>query len=128
MAYCNESRNVLILEDNPGVSMVLEEVVRKLGFFPSTGESRQDFLGLYESLDYFAVILDNQVPYDRGGKIFKNVGVEIAPQLLRREPQLRVALHTSDDVGAIIEEFERMGLIYLPKPASMGAIRSFLAV
>jgi DNA-binding NtrC family response regulator len=128
MVYCSKCRNVIILEDSPGIRMILEEAVQGFGFAPSTGESRQEFLELYETLDYFAVILDNQVPYDRNGKIVKDVGVTIAPQLLRKEPGLRVALHTGDDVSSRLGEFERIGLVYLPKPVSMDRLREFLAI
>lgn len=126
MVFCKNSKNVLVLEDNPGVKFILEEVIKKFGFEAYSGESRQEFLELYKTFNYFAVILDNQAPYVKGGPINKDIGTSLGPQLLRREPELRVGIHTGDDISERLDEFQKMGLVYLPKPVSIGSLRKFL--
>ncbi|MFA5258853.1 MAG: response regulator [Candidatus Pacearchaeota archaeon] len=127
MVFYPDSKNVLVLEDSEGIRFSLEAVIEHLGFVPYFSESREEFIGLYRSIPYFAAILDNQVPYDKNGVPKKDIGISLAPQLLRREPELKVALHTGDDMKEKIPEFEKIGLIYLPKPASIEDIAKFLA-
>ena len=126
MVFYHDSRNVLVLEDDPGIRFVLGATIEHLGFVPYSSESREEFIGMYRSIPYFAIILDNQVPYDKNGPTRKDIGITLAPQLLRKEPRLKVALHTGDDMKQRVPEFEKIGLVYLPKPASIDSIAKFL--
>ena len=127
MAYNSQSKNVIIMEDDSSISRLLGIVVSRLQFVPYVAENREDFIGLYRSLDYFAIILDNQVPYDHGSNVPRaDVGLSLAPQLLKIEPDLRVALHTGDDLKSRISEFEKIGLVYIRKPSCIKSIEDFL--
>lgn len=129
MVYCNDSKNVIVLEDCSSIKDSLDEMIRQVGFTPFFAESRQEFLEEYihqSFVSYSAMILDNCVPYDRRGQIINNIGITIAPQLLKREPELKIALHTGDDFNSRIPEFKKIGLVYLPKPVSMESLRGFL--
>ena len=131
MAYSNESKNVIVLEDDLSMVRTLNEMIEKIGFVPHSSRNREQFLGIYYSdISYFAIILDNQVPYDnqaeKRGMIKKDVGLNLAPELLRREKGLRVALHTGCDMSPKQDEFEKIGLVYLPKPVAMQSLRRFL--
>jgi DNA-binding NtrC family response regulator len=128
MVFCKDSKNVLVLEDYEGIRFALEEMIEKLGFVVYSCESRGEFLEIYRSVFYFAVILDNSVSYVKGGFIKKNIGASLGPQLLRREPELRVGLHTGDDISERLDEFQKIGLVYLPKPVSIASLREFLIV
>ena len=126
MAYLKASNNVLILEDIKGYRDPLVKMISSLGFNPLAAESREEFIGLFRQNDYFAAILDNNAPYDSGGEIKADVGINLAMNFIRREPDVRVALHTAGDKTQFIEEYVRKGLIYVKKPASLDDIKRVL--
>lgn len=126
MAYLKDSNNVLVLEDIQGYRDPLVEMISSLGFNPLPATSREEFIGLFRQNDYFAVILDNNVPYDSGGEIKADVGIDLVMNFIRREPEVRVALYTEGDQTQDIEEFIKKGLIYVKKPASLDDIKRVL--
>jgi DNA-binding NtrC family response regulator len=129
MVYDSQTKNVIVMEDRQDETDYLDEIIKRLSFNPFFAKSRQEFLENYihdSSFPYFAMILDNQVPYDRKTAPRKDVGVVMAPQFLKREPGLRVALHTRDNMSSRASEFKKIGLVYLPKPVSLNDLRNFL--
>lgn len=127
MVFQEDSKNVLILEDLPNFLQGLVKIVQSLDYIPLTATSRQEFIGIMQNTDYFAVILDNNAPYDKNGGIHPGVGLSLAAHFLRAEPQVKVALHTSGDLTPEINEYVKKGLIYIKKPASEQEIRTFLS-
>jgi len=130
MVFDEQSKNVLILEDMSSALDHVVEIVTSLDYNPLTAMCRQDFLGLRKTNDYFAVILDNNAPYDRdamaSGMIKANIGLKLAMYFLRREPDVRVALHTSSKRTPAIDDYVQKGMVYMPKLASLEDIRNFL--
>ncbi|VVB78113.1 Uncharacterised protein [uncultured archaeon] len=125
MSFNYKSRNVLVLEDALATKRLLEYMLKELNFSPISSETRDDFLEAYNSNDYYAAILDNNVPYNFGGICERDVGVNLAYNLLR-EPGMRVALHTGEDLGSRIPEFKNIGLRYFQKPVLIRDLGDFL--
>jgi len=123
MAYLKESNNVLILEDTQRYRDTLVEMINSLGFNPLPATSREEFIGLFRQNDYFAAILDNNVPYDSGGKVKADVGINLAMNFISKEPEVIVALHTRGDQTQDIADLVRKGLIYVKKPSSLDDIK-----
>ncbi len=126
MAYLKESKNVLVLEDIQRYRDTLVEMISSLGFNPLAATSREEFIGLFRQNDYFAVILDNNVPYDSGGEIKADVGINLVMNFISKEPEVRIALHTEGYRTQEIEDFVKKGLIYVKKPASLDDIKRVL--
>ncbi len=128
MSFQKESKNVVLLEDQPRYIRMLSNIVLSLGYTPIHSENRQDFLELVSKTNYFAFILDNLVPYDKEHKNPKpNIGLSLSRYFLKTEPGLKVALHTSDEKNADIERHITRGLVYIKKPASIEEITKFLS-
>jgi len=126
MVFDEQSKNVLILEDMSSALDHVVEIVTSLDYNPLTAMCRQDFLGLRKTNDYFAVILDNNAPYYWNEEIRANTGLKLAMYFLRREPDVRVALHTSTERTPAIDDYVQKGMVYMPKLASLEDIRNFL--
>ena len=118
MVFNDKSKNVLVLEDIPFYKDKIVEFVGSFGYTPFTSTNRQDFVQSMNEFDYFATILDNNVPYDRNGFPEKDIGLSLVSHFLRNEKGVRVALHTECGKTPEIESYEKQGLIYLLKPAS----------
>ncbi len=127
MAYNAASKNVLVLEDMVGELERLTGIITSLGYTPLAADNRGDFLTLMESNEYFAAILDNNAPYGRGEDIKVRVGLMLANNFLRREPGVKVALHTESEMNPEIKRYTDRGMRYMKKPASTEQIKEFLS-
>ena len=126
MVFDELKQNVLILEDIESRRLDIESNLKTLGYIPHSAESRQEFLQIYHKIPAYAVILDNNAPYDIGGDIKANVGIYLAYHFLREEEGVKVALHTDTKKNDDIKRLEKIGLIYLTKPASIDDLKLFL--
>lgn len=126
MLFDETKKNVLLLEDLEGIRLDLERDLKSLGYIPHSASSRQEFLQICGRTPAYAFILDNNVPYDIGGEINPDVGLGLARNFLRREPDIKVALHTESEMNSDIEECVKGGLVYIHKPASVENLKNFL--
>lgn len=127
MTFDKDSKDVLVLEDIESFKLDIEKKLRALNYNPHSAESREEFLEVYRKTPLlYAVILDNNVPFDKGGHPEADVGIDLARHFLRREEGVKIALHTSTKKNNRIYELEKDGVIYLSKPALIDDIKAFL--
>jgi DNA-binding NtrC family response regulator len=120
-------QRVIVMDDDSGIRETLEMALDSFGYEVYSASSREEFIGHYREVkEIYAVILDNQVPYDTRGPVRRDIGVSLAGELLRREPQMRIALHTGDEINDEMRSLVERGICYLKKPASLQSLRDFL--
>ncbi len=128
-----DSKLVLILEDLDMHRIPLERQLIQLGYTYRSATSRQEFLQIYRETKPYAMILDNNAPYDIGGQIHPDVGLNLSRSLKFDSPEVKIALHTyadsPSDEALLLKKIKRVtdeGVVYLRKPVFTKDLKNFL--
>ncbi|HKC82237.1 MAG TPA: response regulator [Gemmatimonadaceae bacterium] len=70
----NSSKTIAVVEDDPGVRMALEQLLRSAGFHALTFESAEAFLARSDSRDVACLIADINLPGISGVDLIKRLG------------------------------------------------------
>lgn len=117
--------NILVMDDEPMVRRVANEILRRLGYSVTLAEDGEQAIDLYrdalETIDPFdAVIIDLTVPGGMGGK-------EAAQWLLRLDPQALLIVSTGYAVDMDPSEYKEHGFVAsIPKPYDMAGMSHVL--
>ncbi len=118
--------NVLVMEDIESIRNQLAKDLNSLGYTAHFSASREEFLDIYQEVPAHAIILDNNVPYDRGGQVQRGIGARLARGLGIKKEGIRIAIHTESELNPMIERALELGVQYLKKPLSREELKHFL--
>ena len=116
-----DSKTVLIVEDDAGVSRALSRAIRSLGYQVCAFESGEALLA-HEVLESSAMLLlDLHLPGIGGA--------ELIAALVANAPNLRIVVMTGRDIGGAREAcFEAGAASYITKPISRAELLSLFEV
>lgn len=107
-------RHVLVLEDNKADMLYLQRKLPEWGYTADYAWCCDEFEGLLKN-EFYAAILDNQLPDIPGGRIESDRGMQLAFRLKEERPEARLILHTTGLDRKKISELEQAGIEYVVK-------------
>jgi CheY-like chemotaxis protein len=116
-----QPKRILIVDDEPNVTLVLSRSLRKLGdnYHVETAQSGHEALTMLEAESYALVITDYKMP--------KMSGLDLAIAVREVAPQTQVVLMTAHGTGALRNMAGDMELDgYIDKPFTMDQIREIV--
>ena len=116
-----ESKRVLIVDDEPYVTMTLASILEKLGdaYVIDTTNTSSDVLPRLEKTDYALMITDYKMP--------GMDGIDLAKAVQSISPQTHIILMTAYGSCALAETAENLRLDgYLDKPFTVAQIRKMV--
>ncbi len=114
------------MEDMDTRRIALERQLEELGYPYRSAPSRQELVELYWAGTPYAMILDNNVPRDKGGQIDADMGLYLSMTFKRKFPEMKIALHTETRLNPEIQKAVDMGVAYIIKPVSTKDLKDFL--
>src|ERR1700734_2281245 len=107
---CNkESKLVAIVDDDDGVRVTLQELLRSAGFSSQTFESAEDFLGSGHQLDTACLITDIRMPGMSGLELQSRLNSERC-----RIPTIFITAHGDEEMR--FQALRAGAVEFLPKP------------
>ncbi|MBW2967963.1 response regulator [Candidatus Woesearchaeota archaeon] len=104
----------MVLEDSFADRVLLERYVPQWGYTTIFATCCSEFECLIAG-DFYAAILDNNVPKRVGGPIMRNQGLPLAYRLRTEKPEAIIILHTTELEDRLIEELVSSGIYYVKK-------------
>lgn len=109
-------KSILIVDDQPGIRMLLEEVFSKEGFRTLTSGSGKEALGVFEAERPELVLLDMKIP--------GMDGIEILKRMKKDCEEVQVVMMTAYGELDLIEEARTWGAVrHFTKPFDVFELR-----
>ncbi|MEK4698453.1 response regulator [Solibacillus sp. FSL R7-0668] len=109
-------KEILIVDDQPGIRLLLNEVFKKEGFHTHLAANGFDALKIAETVTLDCVLLDMKIP--------GMDGLEILARLKRKQPNLPVIMMTAYVEQHMIDSATELGVNkYFTKPFNIFEVR-----
>ncbi|WP_088008475.1 response regulator [Indiicoccus explosivorum] len=109
-------KTILIVDDQPGIRLLLEEVFRKEGYHTVLASNGIEALRQADETAPDAVLLDMKIPGMNG--------IEILKRLKSQKPELPIMMMTAYGELDLIEESVSLGAVrYFTKPFDIFEVR-----
>lgn len=107
---------LLIVDDQQGIRLLLNEVFKKEGFFPHLAATGQEALQIVETSDISLILLDMKIP--------GMDGIEILRRIKNIKPDIPVIMMTAyGELGVINEALDLGAVKYFTKPFDIFEVR-----
>jgi DNA-binding NtrC family response regulator len=118
-ATVTDTRNILIVDDNPEQCEILAELTRQIGHVPYTATDGEMALQVFADRSIDLVITDIKMP--------KMDGMGLLEQLHERDPNIRVIIVTGyPSAETILQTLENDGYTYLVKPVKLDSMAALI--
>ncbi|HLP79582.1 MAG TPA: hypothetical protein VK158_03035 [Acidobacteriota bacterium] len=118
------TRHVFVLEDSVRYHSELRSAIQRQGFEAHIFEHRIAFYDALKSVVPYAAILDNFAPPYQDTPVEADIGYQVARQLQRRHPIVKIAIHSSELTETVMK-LEHV-VFFSTKPVGVEELERFL--
>ena len=111
-------RRILVVDDDPGIGLMLTKALARHGFQVDTATSADEAVEKSEATSYDAALVDLVMP--------GRDGAELSETLRRMFPGLPIGLLTGYTHSPLIPSFEKSGMAVFKKPILIQDLVEFL--
>jgi CheY-like chemotaxis protein len=113
-----EARRILVVDDDPGIGLMLAKALARHGFAVDAATSAVEAIEKSEDTSYDAALVDLVMPGQDGAAL--------SDTLRRRFPGLPIGLLTGYAHSPLIPAFEKSGMAVFKKPVAIQDLVDFL--